>query len=505
MKPSIRQEAIYKEWKDGDENILISACAGSGKTHTLMEMMNLNKGQSLFLAFNKSIQTEIQEKINEKGYSHAKALTLHSLGLRSIYSSKLWRRSKIDNNKGFEIASKVKNKHKKIFNFYPYKEHIKIFFTLIDLYDASRNFLTTNIEELKQHMISMDKIVFNFKTKLPPYNNHVDSSSFLKELWDSYIEEAKKYYNSSELVLDFTDMIFLPIYFNLEVVEHPEYLYLDECQDFNLCQHKFVDKLISQGSVKKWTAAGDKYQSIYGFAGSHSESFDLFLEKDNVISLPLDICYRCDSDIVGVANEVYPIMKGFKESKGIVGVENDINLIKSKSMIICRTTSPIIDIYFKLLEANKPCYIKGKDIMKSLMRFLKDYHNLSVEEAETAMSDELDKLIKEYKGVDNFEVYKMAENISNFKILSVSFQAKSVKDILSRIEELFKEKENAIILSTIHKSKGLEADVVYILDEHLIPHKMAASPQQLIQEQNLKYVARTRAKKELYFIDSKEL
>ena len=58
------------------------------------------------------------------------------------------------------------------------------------------------------------------------------------------------------------------------------------------------------------------------------------------------------------------------------------------------------------------------------------------------------------------------------------------------------------MLCTIHKSKGLEADVVYILNEYLIPSKFAKSPEQIKQEQNLKYVARTRAKEELYFLNT---
>jgi superfamily I DNA/RNA helicase len=69
------------------------------------------------------------------------------------------------------------------------------------------------------------------------------------------------------------------------------------------------------------------------------------------------------------------------------------------------------------------------------------------------------------------------------------------------LKSLFINKENAIMLCTIHKSKGLEADIVYILNEDLIPSRFAKSAEQLKQENNLKYVARTRAKEELYFLD----
>jgi ATP-dependent exoDNAse (exonuclease V) beta subunit len=51
-------------------------------------------------------------------------------------------------------------------------------------------------------------------------------------------------------------------------------------------------------------------------------------------------------------------------------------------------------------------------------------------------------------------------------------------------------------LMTIHKSKGLEFPSVYLLDKHLI------RTSDNTQEQNLLYVAITRAKEELYYITS---
>ena len=77
--------------------------------------------------------------------------------------------------------------------------------------------------------------------------------------------------------------------------------------------------------------------------------------------------------------------------------------------------------------------------------------------------------------------------------------------IIAELEYMFKtiDDSEAITLCTIHKSKGLEANVVYILNEFLIPSKFAKSSVQLEQEQNLKYVARTRAKEEMYYLNIK--
>ena len=56
----------------------------------------------------------------------------------------------------------------------------------------------------------------------------------------------------------------------------------------------------------------------------------------------------------------------------------------------------------------------------------------------------------------------------------------------------------AIVLSSIHKAKGLEAPRVGILSAHLLPHPMARQEWSYQQEVNLAYVAITRARRELY-------
>ena len=99
----------------------------------------------------------------------------------------------------------------------------------------------------------------------------------------------------------------------------------------------------------------------------------MFLKKDNVKSLPLDICYRCSPSIINEANAVYDIMKPFKESPGIVGLETDVSLIKPNSMVICRNTRPLIDLYFELVINHKPVCLKGDDILSGVIKFLKPY------------------------------------------------------------------------------------------------------------------------------------
>ncbi|OON96162.1 MAG: hypothetical protein ATN36_06320 [Epulopiscium sp. Nele67-Bin005] len=60
--------------------------------------------------------------------------------------------------------------------------------------------------------------------------------------------------------------------------------------------------------------------------------------------------------------------------------------------------------------------------------------------------------------------------------------------------------KNAITLTTMHSAKGLEFDVVFILDvvEDVVPHKKSMLQSEIEEERRLFYVSLTRAKRHLY-------
>ncbi len=65
---------------------------------------------------------------------------------------------------------------------------------------------------------------------------------------------------------------------------------------------------------------------------------------------------------------------------------------------------------------------------------------------------------------------------------------------------------DSIEIATMHSSKGLEFEVVFIVDanEGITPHKKAVLPADLEEERRLFYVAMTRAKSQLYIYSAKE-
>jgi ATP-dependent exoDNAse (exonuclease V) beta subunit len=79
--------------------------------------------------------------------------------------------------------------------------------------------------------------------------------------------------------------------------------------------------------------------------------------------------------------------------------------------------------------------------------------------------------------------------------------------LIARIEKIFSDENpnEGVCLSTIHKAKGLESDNVYIACASKLPSTSSKKDWEKEQEKNLAYVAYTRAKHKLGFIDEKEV
>ncbi len=104
--PSVQQEAVF-DWihtKKGSLNLV--ARAGTGKTTTLLMATKFMRGDSIVLAYNKSIAEEIKAKLVKlKSPANITAQTVHALGFSS------WRRVapqvKVDEDKVSKIIKSL--------------------------------------------------------------------------------------------------------------------------------------------------------------------------------------------------------------------------------------------------------------------------------------------------------------------------------------------------------------------------------------------------------------
>lgn len=170
--------------------------------------------------------------------------------------------------------------------------------------------------------------------------------------------------------------------------------------------------------------------------------------------------------------------------------------------ILCRNSAPLIAFAFALLRHDIGCRVLGREIGASLISLIDKAKSASIVELENKLdamrARELNKAIQH----NNESAIASIEDKYDCLALFVE-HADTVEEVKSKINSLFDDSNRGLLtLSTIHKAKGLEWTRVFILDWHLVPSKWAKQPWQTAQERHLQYVAVTRAKLELIFINS---
>jgi len=175
----------------------------------------------------------------------------------------------------------------------------------------------------------------------------------------------------------------------------------------------------------------------------------------------------------------------------------------STSAILCRNTAPLVSLAFSLIRRGIGCRVLGREIGQGLVTLIKKLNAQDIFQLQIKLE------MYEAREVEKFErkgELQSADSIRDkCQCISIFLSASSsIEDLCNRIGNLFDDNSKGLLtLSTVHKSKGLEWPKVFILDKSkLMPSPFARLDWQKQQEINLIYVAITRAKLDLVYIES---
>src|SRR5215468_2155838 len=178
----------------------------------------------------------------------------------------------------------------------------------------------------------------------------------------------------------------------------------------------------------------------------------------------------------------------------------------SFGVILCRNTAPLVGFAYSLLKRDVPCRILGRDIGANLISLVKKLRPINLddfaEKLDKWLEREVEKVLKEDRSPER--LYDQAECLKFF-VDSLDEDSRTVDSLLAKIELMFTDQPETtrLTLSTVHKAKGLEFETVFILDfDKYMPSRWAQQDWQKVQEQNLIYVAVTRSKNTLVYIQS---
>jgi UvrD-like helicase C-terminal domain len=178
----------------------------------------------------------------------------------------------------------------------------------------------------------------------------------------------------------------------------------------------------------------------------------------------------------------------------------------SSGCILCRNTAPLVAFAYSLLKRDVPCRILGRDIGAALISIVKKLRPIDLDDflskLQVWLDREVERAFKEDRSPER--LYDQSECL-RFFVDSLDEDSRTVDSLVAKIELMFVEQPMAsrLTLSTVHKAKGLEFETVFILDfEKYMPSRWAAQEWAKTQEQNIIYVAVTRAKHRLVYINS---
>lgn len=518
-------------------HIIIEAGAGCGKSSTLINGLKYILGQkpefnpseqqqaiweamalgdkprtANFVSFSKALQKENESKVP----APFTAMTMHSMGFKAVRAR-------------FNLMSGTRG-----VNGWRVKNHLEEL-TGESTWDLIRN--------QPEFVNACDTLVGLCKNSLSDGNpddldrisSHygVEMNGSREKVYDyvpRLIERAKDV--AKDRYIDFNDMIWLPVVLELPVEQYDCLLY-DEVQDSNLCQQELAFK-----AGKRMIMCGDRNQAIFGFTGADSAAMTrletrLSESPQGCLTFPLDVTRRCGKSIVTEAQKIVPnFFAHDSNSEGTVSraifdpkkEDNYRKLVKDKDMILCRVNAPLVSECFRFLRGGRKANIAGRDVGTNLVNLIKKLFKEEAKANRCTKAADWQRLYPTLSIIDlisRLDTWRTEEvrkeqakkNPSDVRVNSINDKAecleffcedmKTVDQVVNKIDEIFTDETvEGILLSSIHKSKGLEADNVFLLEPTgaTVPHPMAKQAWEIHQEWCLRYVAITRAKNSLTYV-----
>jgi DNA helicase-2/ATP-dependent DNA helicase PcrA len=490
------QQSRFLDWcAQGSGSSVLVAVAGAGKTTTLLAGVERIAGQVAILAYNRKISEEIKAKLVERGieFRKAQAGTCHSFGFNAY-------------RKAFPRARVVEDKVAKIVEARipdEMKSAAAPIAKLIGLAKQSAFGIVGPIDDaaawaaLADHHDVFDE---------PEEGDPLDPAEAI-----AFAIGALKVSNRDTDTVDFDDMIYLPLLLRVRFWRFDAVM-IDEAQDTNAARRALVRALVRPGG--RVIAVGDPAQAIYGFTGADADSIDLIAKDFNAIRMPLTVTYRCPKAVVAFARQWVDHIEAH-ESAPAGSVEQltaaqfvdrfvTPAALDASMAILCRVTKPLVALAFRLIARGIACRVEGREIGAGLKKLAGKWKSARTTDKlrhrlEDFLARETTRYLAKGQEARAQEVDDRVQTLLCIIDAVETAGGSTVAAVDARIDEIFADNVSGVlVLSTIHKSKGREWPTVFWLDRKgTCPSPWARKDWQIGQENNLCYVAATRAQERL--------
>ena len=316
-----------------------------------------------------------------------------------------------------------------------YKEFYKLLNTFLSLF-KSCNFKENDIERFINLAKKNDNQYIQEK--------HILFLKIFKTYYLEYVKELKK-----ENKIDFNDMINKATDFINEKYVPSEYRYkyiiIDEFQDISVSRYKLINA-IKKDTKARVMAVGDDWQSIYRFAGSEISIFTKFAKYFGITeTMMIEKTYRNSQELIDIAGKF---------------VMNNPDQIKKNLKSDKKLDKPVIlvDYSENVLEN---CDENQNSLVRRIMYILNSF-------------DKKEKTVL-LLGRNNFDITPLT-NSEFFRVLNENGQIIIESNLYPHLKIQF---------MSVHKSKGIEADEVIIINNR---NDLTGFPNKMVSDSVLEYV-----------------
>lgn len=482
FEPSAHQIAVRQFVAEGKGNAVVNAVAGSGKTTTILWACEaIPKGKTcLFLCFNKSVATELAKKAPPG----VKAATLNAIGHRLLSQHFADEHGKL--NLDPRKTEQLYREH--------CAEHDHSESARLNGVVAMR--LVRQIKALGLFGPTLTRAAMD--AALDELRTEVDGATADRTIVKRLAFELTNLSLDDTKTFDFDDQLWMPVAKNLPGPLY-DWIVVDEAQDLSPVQLMLVRRLLRRDG--RLLAVGDERQAIYGFRGADPSSLKNLAEAFQASFLPLTTTYRCARKIVDAAQQVVPYIQaapaappGSVECVPAV----DSSQLTSETLVLCRYNAPLVSAAYRWAARGRPVRLAGaRELARKLRTTFEAFgirRDVPAHRVAGILRDRLEEWSSE--GLQHTPAYEALLDQWGSVEEFAKHQCVTANCIIEAAGRLEGDDPEAVVLSTIHKAKGLEADRVALLYGDFALESRADGWRRE-QEWNLLYVAITRARTEL--------
>jgi len=490
-----QQEEIIAWFKAGPSsgNLVVVARAGSAKTTTAVAGVLVAPERSILLcAYSKIIQVELEKRIG-KNNPKIKARTLHSVGLACIHKFRENIKISFDGSREEEITEAVCGD------------------TVPVVIKKLVSKLHTKAREIAPHArVAGDLLDLALRFDCEPEEEWANSGFPLEFIEEKALEALEwASYVPNGATIDGSDMIFLPVR-NKWLVRQYDLVVVDEAQDMTSTQLEVALGVLKPNG--RMAVIGDDRQAIFAWRGADSEALGRLGRELKAQKLYLTKTFRCGHTIVDLAKSYVPdfVADAANPLGEILSIPSDdlTECAKPGDFILSRTNAPLVMIALKFLREGKRVQIAGGDIGKGLVALIRSLRAKTLDELIIRVATWEQKKLSSYQQLlaaekkesrKNSILSKMDETTEKAEMIRFFCEdADNLDGLFTKMTNLFKGDglgaEGLVTCSSVHRAKGLEANRVFILRGTLREYN--------IEEQNICYVAITRAKHSLIWVEN---